>query len=97
MVMDVDAVQPLASVTVKLYVPASWVKLPVPVKGVVPPEALTVTVVLPPLQAIVPDVDDATSSEGCVMVMDVDAVQPLASVTVKLWVPAVWVKLPVPL
>jgi hypothetical protein len=55
------AVQPLASVTVKVYVPAVRVKLPVPVYGDVPPVALTVTVVEPPKQAIEPADDEAVN------------------------------------
>ena len=62
--------------------PAVTVNVPVPVYGCVPPVALTVMVVLPPLQAIVPAVDDATNISGCVTVIDVDDVQPLASVIV---------------
>ena len=45
--------------------------------------AVTVTVVDPPLQAIVPNDEDALRAIGCVMVIEVLAVQPLASVTVK--------------
>ena len=45
-------VQLLASVTVYEYVPAERVNVPVPVKGGVPPVALTVTVELPPLHRI---------------------------------------------
>jgi len=48
MVTLVCAVQPFASVTVKLNVPAVRVKLPVPVKEGVPPVAVTFTDVLPP-------------------------------------------------
>ena len=48
----VVAVQPCASVTVKVYVPAILEKVPVPVYGVVPPVALIVTVELPPLHEI---------------------------------------------
>ena len=53
--MEVEAVQPLLSVTVKEYVPAVLVKLPVPLYGDVPPEAVMVTVVDPPLQAMLPE------------------------------------------
>lgn len=60
-VIEVVAVQPVASVTVKVYEPAVRVKLPVPEYGVVPPLALTVTVVEPPLQAILPEEEDAVS------------------------------------
>jgi hypothetical protein len=62
----------------------------------VPPLAETVTVVESPKQAIVPPEEEAVSLAGCVTVTEVVAVQPLASVTVKVYVPAVRVKLPVP-
>jgi hypothetical protein len=42
-----------ASVTVKVYVPAVLENVPVPVYGVVPPVAVTVTVVVPPKHAMV--------------------------------------------
>ena len=44
--------------------------------------ALTNTVVVPPLQLIVPADDDATNTAGSVTVMDVADVHPFASVTV---------------
>ena len=53
-----------------------------PVYGVVPPFAVTVTVVLPPLQEIVPAVDEAPSTEGSLTVIEVTEEQPLASLTV---------------
>ncbi len=40
-------------------------KLPVPEYGAVPPLADTVTVVVPPKQEIVPEVEDAASAVGC--------------------------------
>ncbi len=80
----VVAAQPLASVTVKLYVPAVLLNVPVPVCGAVPPLALTVTVELPPLHRIGVADDLAVSAEGCVLLSVVEAVAPLASVTVKL-------------
>ena len=58
--------------------------------------ALTVTVVVPPLHAIEPAEEVAVSAVGCVMVPVVVAVQPLASVTVKLYVPAGRLNVPVP-
>jgi hypothetical protein len=90
----VVAVHPLASVTVKVYVPAVLAKVPVPVYGVVPPLADTVTVDVPATHADAED--DATSGVGWVIVADVVAVQPLASVTVNVNVPAVLEKVPVP-
>ena len=54
-----------------------------PLYGAVPPEADTVTVVEPPLQAMVPDEEEALTAVGWVTVMEVEAVQPLLSVTVK--------------
>ena len=56
--------------------------VPVPKYGAVPPEAVTVTVVVPPLQDIVPALDEATNSVGSLTVILVVAVHPLASVTV---------------
>jgi hypothetical protein len=63
----------------------------------VPPLALTVTVVEPPKQAIEPEDAEAVSCVGCVTVTEVVAVHPLASATVKVYVPAVRVKLPTPM
>jgi len=67
-------------------VPAVCVVQPVPLYGAVPPEAVTQILVVPPLHGIGLDVavTEAVSAVGWVTVMDVDAVQPLASVTVKL-------------
>ena len=53
-----------------------------PVYGVVPPVADTVTEAVPPLHAIVPADELADKADGCVSVPLVDAVHPLASVTV---------------
>lgn len=78
----VVAEQPFASVTVKVYDPMVRVKDPVPEYGAVPPEADTVTVVVPPLHATVPPVDEADSADGWEIVPPVMAVQPFASVTV---------------
>ncbi len=58
--------------------------VPVPKYGAVPPEAVTVTVVVPPKQDIVPALDEATNSVGSLTVPVVVFEQPLASVTVKL-------------
>ena len=57
-------------------------KVPVPDKGAVPPFAETVIVVVPPLQAIVPELAEATKVVGSVIVPEVIEVHPLASVTV---------------
>ena len=57
-------------------------KVPVPVYGDVPPVAVTVTVVVPPLQSIVPALDDAVNCVGCEMLPEVVEVHPFASVTV---------------
>ena len=65
-------------------VPAACVNVPVPVYGDVPPVALIVTVELPPLHKIAVVLDEATKAAGSAMVTLVTAVQPLASVTVKL-------------
>ena len=78
----VVAVQLLASVTVKEYVPAERVNVPVPLYGPTPPSALTVTVELPPLHRIAVLDELGTIAVGCVMLPVVVAVQLLASVTV---------------
>ena len=57
-------------------------KVPVPVYGAVPPVAVTVTVVVPPLQSIVPALDETVNCVGSLTLPVVVAVQPLASVTV---------------
>jgi hypothetical protein len=103
--------QPLASVTVYVYVPAATpMKVPgaalsepaVDVAGdtanvypPVPPAGLTTTVVEPPVQpmsvkkALGTGVAVAvTAAVGSVTVVDAVVMQPLASVTVYVWVPA---------
>ena len=57
-------------------------KVPVPLYGAVPPVALTVTVVVPPWQAIVPALDEAVNWVGSLTLPVVIAVHPFASVTV---------------
>src|SRR5450432_695259 len=59
------AEQPLASVTVKLYAPALTVCAPSFVYGAVPPAAVMVTVVVPPLQSIEPSTATAVNTVGC--------------------------------
>ena len=61
-----------------------------------PPAALTVTFVLPPLQAIVPAAEVAVKAVGSVMVTEVVVEQPFASVTVKVCVPTLLTNTPVP-
>ncbi len=56
--------------------------VPSPEYGVVPPTAETVTVAVPPLQRISVADEDATSAAGSDTVIDVEDVQPFASVTV---------------
>ena len=59
------SLQPLASVTVNVYVPAFTFEVgPVNVYGAVPPEALTDTVVVPPNEPIVPGLALSTSWDG---------------------------------
>ena len=70
-VPEVAALHAWLSATVKLYAPALLVNAPVPVYGVVPPDAPTVTVVVPPTHAIVPADEDAVSTAGCVTVIPV--------------------------
>ena len=55
---------------------------PSPVYGAVPPVADTVTVADPPLHKIEVEDADATTAVGSVIVIVVDEVHPLASVTV---------------
>ena len=62
--------------------PALTVNVPVPEYGAVPPVAVTVTVVVPPLQDIVPAVELASKVVGSVTVPVVVEIQPFASVTV---------------
>ncbi len=62
--MLVVAVQPFASVTVYVYVPAVTMNVPVPVYEPVPPVADTVTVDDPPLQEMLVDDELATSAVG---------------------------------
>ena len=59
------------------------VKVPVPLYPGDPPEAETVMVVAPPLQAMAPFCEAvAVRAEGCVTVTETKAVHPIASVTV---------------
>jgi hypothetical protein len=51
-VVVIESVQPLLSVIMKLNVPAGREKVPVPMYGAVPPEALIATIELPPLHAM---------------------------------------------
>jgi hypothetical protein len=83
-VVVTESVQPLTSFIMNVNVPAVLEKVPVPVYGAVPPVALIVTIELPPLHAIFVWICEATSGVGCVTVALVEAVQLLASVTVRL-------------
>jgi hypothetical protein len=58
------------------------VNVSVPKYGVVPPVAVTVTVVVPPLQDIAGALDEASNTAGSVTVPVVVDEHPLASVTV---------------
>jgi hypothetical protein len=88
-ITDEDALQPLASVTVKVWLPAPRTKLPVPLYGGVPPLALTVTVVVPPWHAIGAAVALTASNDGSLSVTGAEvALQPFASLTVNVYVPA---------
>ena len=81
-VIVVVDVQPFASVTVYVYVPAVSENDPVPEYGAVPPVADTVTVDEPLLQSIAVADEEATNAVGSVIVIEVVEVQPFASVTV---------------
>ena len=80
--IDVFEVHPFTSVTVYECVPAETVYVPIPVYGVVPPVAVTVTTAVPPKQEILVADELAVNTEGSVMVVEVVVVQPFASVTV---------------
>ncbi len=92
------SVQPLASVTVTVYVPAARLEAVAEVApldqakeyDVVPPVAEAVaSPSLPPLQLTLSVYAvAATSTAGSVIVTEAESVQPLASVTVTLYVPA---------
>ena len=56
--------------------------VPVPLYGVVPPAAVTVTVDDPPLQAIAVADEEDTTAVGSVTVTEVVDEHPLASVTI---------------
>ena len=76
-VIVVVAVHPFTSVTVYVCVPAVTEILPVPVYGVDPPVADTVTVDDPPLHAIgASNTTEATSVAGAVIVTDELAAHP---------------------
>ena len=107
MVIVVCAVHKLTSLTVTRKVPAPTVKVLLVWNGgrplfrlycnaPVPPEAVTVNVVVPPLHVIVPADADTVIAEGSVTVTLTDELHPLASVTVYDCVPAACVKVPVP-
>ena len=78
-------VHPLASVTVYSFMPALAVNVPVPEYGSVPPVAVTVTVVVPPKQVMVPASAVASSAEVMeeTELDDTETSHPLASVTTK--------------
>ena len=92
MVRVVVAVQLLASITVTVKLPAPTVNVLLVWNGgplfrlylnvPVPPEAVTVNVVVPPLHNIVAAVADTLIAVGSVTVILTDDVHPLASVTV---------------
>ena len=79
---DVVTEQPLASVTTYVWVPALTIGVPVPEMAPVPPAAVMLTVVVPPLHRIVPAVADALSNAGSASVREVDAEHPFISLTV---------------
>src|SRR6266853_228658 len=81
--IEVVAVHALASVTVKVELPAFLLNGPVPLMLPVPPLALPVTVESPPLHAIGVALELAVNAGGSVIEIEVVAVHELASVTVK--------------
>src|SRR5215213_10037149 len=90
MVTGTWSVHPLASVTVKVYEPAaSPVCTGVMVYGPVPPVGvITTDPVLAPLQSTLVTAVVAVIGAGWVIVTGTWSVQPLASVTVKVYEPA---------
>ena len=74
------------------------VNVPVPLYGDVPPFALTVTLVVPPLHNILPCTDVALNALGSVMFTVANALQLLKSVTVIVYIPALklFAVIPVP-
>ena len=79
---DVDDEHPFASVTVYEKGPAETVYDPVPVYGSVPPEAVTLTIVVPPLHKINPAEEFVVSIGGSVTAPEIVDEHPFASVTV---------------
>jgi hypothetical protein len=90
------AEQLLASETVKEYVPAPRLNLPVPLYGGVPPDADTVISELPPLHRIGVFIADALSIGGPVTMTSAVVEHPIASVTVYVCLPAFSWNVPVP-
>ena len=83
MVTLVVVEQPLLSVTVNVYVPATKpVVMPATVYGAVPPAFVMVTSAVPPLQRIAPATEVEVNAVGSVIVTEVVVEQPLLSVTV---------------
>jgi hypothetical protein len=96
MVTELLTLQPLASVTVNVYVPAARMNVPVPVYGAVPPVAVTITVALSAPQGIGDATAEITSCGGSLMFTVTVSEQLFASVTVNVCVPPGTEKLPVP-
>jgi hypothetical protein len=69
-----------------VVVVAAWLKVPVPVYGDEPPEAVTVTKEVPPKHSTLVGLGVAVTlnADGCVMIILLGDVQLLASVTVTL-------------
>src|SRR5687768_13040410 len=90
MVTEVVAVHPLASVIVNVWLPAaSPVCAGVIVYPGVPPlGVMTTDPLFAPLQVTSVTAEVAVIGEGSVMVTEVVAVHPLASVIVNVWLPA---------
>ncbi len=80
-VIGASAVQPFASVMVKVYEPAGRINVPIPIYGGVPPVPVTTTVASSPLQRMVVAVAVAARSGGSVSVAMTVSAQPFASVT----------------
>ena len=100
------SVQPLADVTVTVYVPGAVMESPVDVpttlvpldhEYVPPPVAVTLIDVVPQVRTVVPELL-MMAAVGvvifCVIVMLASSVQPLAEVTVTVYVPGVAMERP---
>lgn len=95
-VIAVVSLQPFASDTMNVYEPAVRLNTPVPAYGGTPPEAVMVMVELSPAHRMGVEASVITTWPPELTVTDATVEQLFASVTVKLYVPGVRMKVPVP-